>query len=103
VRSDGERVDLTPGIDLVCYRLIEATLLSAAGHFGRHASVTLNYSPERLELGIIGDAAMPDLEQELHEVSMRIALYDGSLRILPAGDGCFALRATLPLDTRVPA
>jgi hypothetical protein len=36
-------------------------------------------------------------------VSSRIALYEGSLRILPAGDGGFALRATLPLDTRVPA
>ncbi len=103
LHSEGERLDLTPGIDLVCYRLIEATLLSAAAHLGRHAAVTLRYSPERLELAITGDAAIPDLEQGLHEVTARIALYEGSLRVLRATASGFALHATLPLKAHVPA
>jgi signal transduction histidine kinase len=103
LRTDGEQIDLTPGIDLVGYRLIEATLLSAAHERGGQAAVTLRYSPERLELEIVGDTPIPELERELHGMSERVALYQGNLLIVPSADGGFALHATLPLGTPVPA
>ena len=103
LRTEGEPIDLTPGLDLVGYRVIEAALVSAAHHRSSHAVVTVRYRPERLELEIRGDGSMPDLDQELRGMSERVALYDGSLRGVSAdGDG-FALQARLPLEATVPA
>jgi signal transduction histidine kinase len=99
VQHDGEPIDLTPGIDLVGYRVIEGALLSAARNHNRTAVVTVRYRAEQLELEIRGDRAMSVLEQ-LGALPERVALYAGSLRTLPvAGDG-FALLAALPLDAR---
>ena len=103
LHTDGEPVDLTPGIDLVSYRLIETTLFSAANQPGSHAAVTLIYNPAELDLDIHGDAATPNLEETLHGMTERIALYEGTLNILRAADGGFALHATLPLGAPVPA
>jgi signal transduction histidine kinase len=97
LRTEGEPVDLTPGLDLVGYRVIEAALLNAASHHSSHSVVTVRYGGERLELDIRGDGRMPELERELRSMSERLALYDGSLRAMPTvGDG-FALQARLPL------
>ena len=46
---------------------------------------------------------MPDLEQNLRGMIERVALYDGSLRILPARGDRFALQARLPLEAAVAA
>ena len=60
-------------------------------------TVTVRYGTGRLELDVRGDGPMPELEQELHGISERLALYDGSLHAVPTeGDG-FALQARLPL------
>ncbi len=97
LHTEGERIDLTPGLDLVGYRVIEATLLSAAHHRSSHVTVTVRYGAGRLELDVCGDGPMPEVEQELRGISERLALYDGSLRAVPTeGDG-FALQARLPL------
>jgi signal transduction histidine kinase len=101
LRTEGEPIDLTPGLDLVGYRVIEAALLSAAHHRSSHVMVTVRYGTERLELDVRGDGSVPELERELHGISERVALYDGSLRAVPAdGDG-FALRARLPLTAAI--
>jgi signal transduction histidine kinase len=103
LRTEGEPIDLTPGLDLVGYRVIEAALLSAAHHRSSHALVTVRYHPEQLELEIRGDGSMPDFEQELRGMSERVALYDGSFRLVSTdGDG-FALQARLPLHAMVSA
>ena len=95
--TEGEPIDLTPGLDLVGYRVIEVALLSAAHHRSSYVTVTVRYGRERLELDIRGDGPMPALEQELRGISERVALYDGSLCAVPTeGDG-FALQARLPL------
>lgn len=103
LRTEGEPIDLTPGLDLVGYRVIEAALLSAAHHRSSHAVVTVRYHPERLDLEINGDGSMPDLDQELRGMSERVALYDGSLRAVPRDGDDFALQARLPLQATVPA
>ncbi len=101
LRTEGEPIDLTPGLDLVGYRVIEAALLSAAHHRSSHVMVTVRYGTERLELDVRGDGSMPELEQELHGISERVALYDGSLRAVPADEDGFALRARLPLTAAI--
>ena len=94
LRSEGVPVALTPGVDLVGYRVVEAAL-RAAGNGTRQTSVTVRYHPERLELEIRGDGRIA--LHELDGIGQRVALYDGSLRALPSGDGGFALLARLPL------
>jgi signal transduction histidine kinase len=103
LRIEGEPIDLTPGVDLVGYRVVEAALLDVARNHSRHAIVTLRYHPDLLELEIRGGVSMPDLAHGLAGISERIALYDGNLRTLPADGEGFALVASLPLSPAVTA
>ncbi|HEY3728174.1 MAG TPA: histidine kinase [Solirubrobacteraceae bacterium] len=95
VAIEGEPCPLTPGVDLVSYRVIEAALRSAASHQCGKASVTVHYTLDRLELRVRGQDAIPELGRELQRISERVALYGGSVRMVP-GDG-FAVTAGLPL------
>lgn len=95
--EDGKRLDLTPGIDLVAYRVIETTLQTAVrGGGSQRARVTIRYRPERLELEISGDGQI-DLDTKMAGVAERVALYDGDLQKLPDPISGFAVRARLPL------
>jgi signal transduction histidine kinase len=101
--TDGEPIDLTPGVDLVGYRVIEAVLQCAARHRSGPAAVTIRYRSGELELDIQGEGSIPDIDCELWGIVERVALYDGSVRTQPAGDGKFAVQARLPLREAVPA
>jgi signal transduction histidine kinase len=98
---EGEPVDLTPGVDLVGYRVIEAALRTAATSGCRLAVVMVRYRPDDLELEVRSGDSIPDFEQTLRGISERVALYGGSLRVVPA-DG-FELCAHLPLAATVTA
>ena len=93
----GEPVDLTPGVDLVAYRVIETALKAAAERHVRHSSVTVNYGSRDLELEVRGDGTIPDLDGTFAPLVDRVGLYRGELRTEPQPAG-FALRARLPLD-----
>jgi signal transduction histidine kinase len=96
-RTIGDPVDLTPGIDLVAYRVIEAALqAAAAGHAG-HSSVTINYGSRELGLEVHGDRPIDDLDDTFAALGHRVELYRGELRAEETTGG-FALRARLPLD-----
>jgi signal transduction histidine kinase len=99
LRTLGDPIDLTPGADLVAYRVIEVALLTAADHHLSRALVTIRYTPHELELDIGGDGTIPGLDQSLQATAQRVALYDGSLRAWTAADGGFELRARLPIRT----
>jgi len=96
-RTLGDPVDLTPGVDLVAYRVIEGVLMVAAERDIRNSSVTVRYRPRDLELEVRGDGAIPDLDAAFAPLADRLDLYRGELRTEPRGAG-FALRARLPLD-----
>jgi signal transduction histidine kinase len=98
---EGEPVDLTPGVDLVGYRVVEAALRTAATSGCRHAMVTIRYQLGDLELEVHSADSIPDLAQTLLAISERVALYGGSLRLAPANG--FALHAHLPLAATVTA
>jgi signal transduction histidine kinase len=102
LRTDGTPIDVTPGVDLVGYRVVEAVLQSAAQHHSRRALVTTQYRSGQLELEIRGHGAIPDLDRELSSIAQRVALYDGSVLSTAASAG-FTVRARLPLAETIPA
>jgi signal transduction histidine kinase len=98
----GDPIDLTPGVDLVAYRVIETVLLRATLHHCSNGVVTVRYEPTELALEISGDGPIGNLDEELQAIADRVGLYDGSLRT-SRGDGyAFSLEARLPLRATVP-
>ncbi|HWF71942.1 MAG TPA: histidine kinase [Solirubrobacteraceae bacterium] len=59
IRTDGQPIELTPGIDLVSYRVIETALERATASRCRHARATVRYQLKRLELEARGDRELP--------------------------------------------
>lgn len=100
VTTVGRAIDLTPGIDLVAYRVIEATLATASDHDVGYGLITLIYQPHQIEVHVSGDRPIPDLPQQLQATTERVALYDGTLRANADEDGGgFAVHAQLPFDS----
>ncbi len=99
--SEGEPIDLTPGIDLVGYRVIEEVLACAARHDCSCAVISIRYRSDWLELEIRGEGSIPDPDEDLRGMSERIELYDGSLEALPGGGDAFAVQARLPVGAAV--
>jgi signal transduction histidine kinase len=98
----GDPIHLTPGVDLVAYRVVEMALGAASEWRVGHSFVTIRYEPRALELEVRGDRTIPDLERRLAPLVQRVALYQGELRAHPSSEG-FALRARLPLEVGAPA
>jgi signal transduction histidine kinase len=94
--------ELTPGIDLVAYRAIEAVLTAALQHAAREGQVAVRRSGLTLELLVTvtpgaSEIDPDDFAQGLHAIIDRIGLYDGRLRLAEAGGGDVAAHITLPL------
>ncbi len=103
LQSEGEPVDLTPGVNLVGYRVIESVLACALLHRSRRAAVAIRYGRRGLELEVRGDGMQVDLKEELQSIAERVALYNGSLEMLSGGDDTFSVHARLPLGAPMPA
>jgi signal transduction histidine kinase len=92
-----DRPHLTPGVDLVAYRVVETALEAARDGGCRTAAVTIEASADRLELDVRGDAAVPGLNDRLAGVANRAVLYDGRVDVV-ANDGAgFRIEAALPI------
>ncbi len=59
--------------------------------------MTLSYRQTRLEIEVHGTGPASELEQRLHDIAERVALYDGTMKIEPLTNTGFALKARLPL------
>jgi signal transduction histidine kinase len=95
----GERVDLTPGVDLVAYRAIEEVLAAARRHGAATALVTVDGRTGGLELTIRADHLTGDVDHDLDAIVDRVHLYDGSLRVEAGGrasEGALTVRVHLP-------
>jgi signal transduction histidine kinase len=98
LRIDGDAIELTPGIDLVSYRVIESALERAATAGCEHEKITVRYEPQRLELEVRGDRSLPEAGETLRSVSERVGLYGGALDMLDSQPGEFTVRCRLPLE-----
>jgi signal transduction histidine kinase len=100
LHEEGESVALTPGLDLVAYRVLEAALLEAARRPRTCVAVTLRWFRALLELDVSGDGPPLDHGEALIAMRERLHLYDGSLEADSGGREGFAVLARLPLPVR---
>lgn len=103
LRTVGTSVDLTPGVDLVAYRVIEEALRCVTRHGTRRAIVCVDYNPDALGVEVRARGPIPDLELDLGKIAQRVVLYEGSLAVVPVGVGNYTVRALLPLRMAVAA
>ena len=104
LRTEGDPVALSAGIDLAAYRIVQEALTNALKHAGpARAAVAVRYAAGALELEVTDDGrgAVPAGDGHGHGLigmRERAALYGGTLETGPAEHGGFAVRARLPLE-----
>jgi signal transduction histidine kinase len=104
LRTEGDPVALSAGIDLAAYRIVQEALTNALKHAGpARAAVAVRYAADALELEVTDDGrgAVPAGDGHGHGLigmRERAALYGGTLETGPAEHGGFAVRARLPLE-----
>ena len=104
VEVEGQVRELSAGLELTAYRVVQEALTNVVKHAGRAAAkVRIRYGTGDLSIDVVdhGGAAPAGRGRGagLGLVGMRerVSLYGGHLETGPLGDGGFAVRATLPL------
>jgi signal transduction histidine kinase len=105
LRVEGERIPLSPGVDLSAYRIVQEGLTNALKHAtGAQAAVIVRYVDDAVEVAIEDDGPMipngDGMGHGLVGMRERVALYGGTLEAGPRPDGGFVLRAKLPVEGR---
>ena len=98
----GEPSQLSPGVDLSAYRIVQEGLTNALKHAGRaRARVVVRYAPGELRLEVAddgdGNGDGGGAGRGLDGMRERVALYGGELESGPLAGGGYVLRARLPL------
>jgi signal transduction histidine kinase len=110
LRIDGEARDLSPGLDLVAFRVVQEALTNAIKHAGpARALVRVTFTAGALELEISdtgrgpapADAGTAARGHGLVGMRERLFLYDGELQTGRARGGGFKVRARIPLPEAV--
>jgi signal transduction histidine kinase len=104
--EQGERPRLSPGLDLVAFRVVQESLTNVRKHApGAPTRVRFGYGPKMLELEVVNEAAGTHANANgsgrgghgLVGMRERVRLFDGSFNAQPIADGGFRVHATLPL------
>jgi signal transduction histidine kinase len=101
--TEGDPVELAPGVDLSAYRIIQEALTNALKHAGpARAWVVVRYGEKNLELEIANDGRSDGSNAAsghgLVGMKERVAVYGGELESGPRPGGGFAVRARLPIE-----
>jgi len=106
VQIEGNEHPLPAGLDLTAYRIVQEGLTNALRHSGaRQATVRLRYDAGRLDIAVEDDgrgfdpANVASDRHGLVGVRERVALYDGSVAVLPGETRGTRLVASLPFAT----
>jgi len=102
---EGERRELSVGIELSAYRIVQEALTNALKHAGdARATVRVRYRDDSLELEIADDgasgadaAALASGGHGLVGMRERVALYGGRFDAGRSPSGGFRVRALLPI------
>jgi signal transduction histidine kinase len=97
LRVEGNRRELSPGVDLTAYRVIEDALEAATEKEADRADVTVRYRDGELQLQVSDDRD-GGASDRLPGLRERVGLYGGHLGAGPRDEGGFRLRANLPLE-----
>ncbi len=113
VHVDGQLEALSPGLDLVAYRVVQEALTNAIKHAGvARARVDVSVGVRCVELEVSDNGHGPTFDRDndhqpghgLVGMSERVRLYGGELRAGRSTDaGGFEVRARIPLDGVVPS
>jgi signal transduction histidine kinase len=97
LRTEGERRELSTGVDLTVYRVLEDALQAALRQRAERATVLLRYQGSDLHLEV-GDDRAGGASVRLPGLRDRVGLYGGHLSAGRENGHGFVLRARLPLD-----
>ena len=105
LRVEGDRRELSPGVDLSAYRIVQEGLTNALKHAkGANAEVVVRYVDSCVELEIADDGpglgASDGQGHGLVGMRERAAIYGGTLETGTRDGGGFVLRAQLPVEGR---
>src|SRR4051794_12485745 len=105
LRVEGDRPELSPGVDLSAYRIVQEGLTNALKHAkGANAEVVVRYVDSCVELEIADDGpgvgATDGQGHGLVGMRERAAIYGGTLETATRDGGGFVLRAQLPVEGR---
>lgn len=104
LRVQGQPVQLSAGLDLTAYRLVQEALTNALKHAAaQQAEVVLHYESDALEVVVTDDGrgGVPATDNGGHGLigmRERVSVYGGKLSVGPLDHGGFELRARLPLN-----
>ncbi|UJA20557.1 hypothetical protein HJD18_10295 [Thermoleophilia bacterium SCSIO 60948] len=97
VEVEGARPELSSGVELAAYRLIERGLEAAAEAGATNAEVRLTYGERDVGVEVTDDRPREAPHSDYAAIRERVRIYDGSVRVGSGGIG-FALRARLPTE-----
>jgi signal transduction histidine kinase len=104
LRVDGESPDLSPGIELSVYRIVQEALTNTLKHAGpARAEVRIRYTADGVEVEVRDDgrgAAVASVNGSGHGIvgmRERVALFGGELELGPRVGGGFRVSARLPV------
>jgi signal transduction histidine kinase len=94
-------VELSPGVDLAAYRVVQEGLTNALKHArATRAEVRVRYDDGQVEVSVTNDGRVDGnaggAGHGLVGMRERIAVYGGELEVGPQPAGRFRLRAKLP-------
>jgi signal transduction histidine kinase len=97
----GEPVELSPGLDMSAYRIVQESLTNVLKHAGdARASVVLDFGPRTLAIEVADDGRGGTPNGSGHGIAgmrQRVALFGGELEAGPRDRG-FVVRARFPLE-----
>ena len=109
LRVEGEPVPLSPGVDLAAYRIAQEGLTNALRHArASEAEVLVRYLPDRLDVEVEdngrglpptrgANGTAPAGGHGLVGIRERVALYGGTVELVPSSSGGVRLAVSLPL------
>jgi signal transduction histidine kinase len=104
LRVEGEPVALSPGVDLAAYRIAQEGLTNALRHaHATEAQVLVRYLPGRLDVEVADNGrglrrtTSANGGHGLVGIRERVALYGGTVELVPSSTGGVRLAVSLPL------
>lgn len=100
----GQPRPLSPGVDLVAYRIVQEALTNTLKHAGpTHALVTIRYAPDALDVEVIDhgrgrNVGGDDGGRGHLGMRERVRLFGGFLEVGPAEGTGYRVRAVLPIS-----
>jgi signal transduction histidine kinase len=106
LRIEGTRPNLSIGIDLSAYRIVQESLANALEQAkATHADVVVRYAADGVELEVADDGRGSNGSGRADQSCLaglreRVALYGGTLESGPRAGGGFMVRAQLPAEAQ---